>query len=259
MDLHTVAEIADVDTYAGWEPGDAWLAGGTYLFSEPQPHLRRLVDLTRAGWPPVTRHRDGDLEIASTCTIAQVAAQPAPLFVQCCRAFLASFKIWNVATIGGNLCNALPAGPMISLTAALHGRCLLVARDGTRRDVPVAEFVVGAGRTVLRAGEMLRSVTLPADVLGRRAAFRQASLYRLGRSAALVIGTHEPSGAVELTVTASTTRPVRVRVEADADAAAAVTDAVADDCWFDDVHGRPEWRRHMTRRFASEIVAELAT
>lgn len=49
MDLNTVAAILDPRHREPWLPGDAWLAGGTYLFSEPQPHLRRLVDLSRFG------------------------------------------------------------------------------------------------------------------------------------------------------------------------------------------------------------------
>ncbi len=153
MDLNTVRAVRDARFRAPWEPGDAWLAGGTYLFSEPQPRLRRLVDLGRMGWTPVREGRDGSVEIAATCTVAELSRYGRdaghPLFEQCCRAFLASFKIWNMATVGGNLCNALPAGPMISLTAALDGVCLLRAQDGSLRRVPVADFVVGAGRTVL--------------------------------------------------------------------------------------------------------------
>lgn len=121
MDLNTVLDIGDASRHEPWRPGDAWLGGGTYLFSEPQPHLRRLVDLSRMGWVPVQTLTDGSLEIAATCTIAQLSrfgrtldAEAAPLIEQCCRAFLASFKIWNMATVGGNLCNGLPAGPMIS-------------------------------------------------------------------------------------------------------------------------------------------------
>ena len=51
MDLNTIAEIARPDSVPAdidWREGDAWLAGGTWLFSEPQPHLRRLIDLK--GW-----------------------------------------------------------------------------------------------------------------------------------------------------------------------------------------------------------------
>jgi hypothetical protein len=44
MDLHgitTFARPGDRRVQAEFGAGDAWLAGGTWLFSEPQPHLRR--------------------------------------------------------------------------------------------------------------------------------------------------------------------------------------------------------------------------
>ncbi|MYS23355.1 CO or xanthine dehydrogenase, FAD-binding subunit [Streptomyces sp. DvalAA-14] len=269
MDLNTVLEVRDARDPVAWRPGDAWLAGGTYLFSEPQPRLRRLLDLSRMGWEPVVLLPDGSLEIAATCTIAQLSrfgrslpAAAAPVIEQCCRAFLASFKIWNMATVGGNLCNALPAGPMISLTAALDGSCLLRSQDGAARRIPVADFVTGAGRNDLADGELLRSVTLPARALARRTAFRQASLHGLGRSGVLVVGTLDPlDRSVRITVTAATVRPVRLSFPLPPSAAglrAAITRAVADDAWFDDIHGLPPWRRHMTLRLAEEIRAELS-
>ena len=42
MDLNTITEVAHPQTRAQlpvWTAGDAWLAGGTWLFSEPQVHL----------------------------------------------------------------------------------------------------------------------------------------------------------------------------------------------------------------------------
>ncbi|WP_329577312.1 FAD binding domain-containing protein [Kitasatospora sp. NBC_01250] len=273
MDLNTVLEVRDARSRGVWRPGDAWLGGGTYLFSEPQPQLRRLIDLSRTGWPPLRMTAEGDLEIAATCTIAQLsryAAQAgwaaAPLFEQCCRAFLASWKIWNMATVGGNLCNSLPAGPMISLTAALDGRCRLLSQGGGVREVPVADFVTGAGRNVLRPGELLRAVTLPARALAARTAFRQASLYGLGRSGALLIGALEPPaasgrhGILTLTVTAATVRPIQLRFPVPPNARAvreAVENAVEPGEYFDDIHGLPAWRRHMTLRYAEEIRTEL--
>jgi CO/xanthine dehydrogenase FAD-binding subunit len=255
MDLHTVGEWADARDAGAWRPGDAWVAGGTSLFSAPNPQLRRLVDLGRTGWEPLVEHADGRLEIAATCTVARLAAHPVPLFGQCCRAFLASFKIWNMATVGGNLCAALPAGPMISLTAALDGECLLQHPDGTSRTLPVTAFVVGAGVTALREGELLRSVTVTPPP--SRTAFRQASLSTLGRSAALLIGTRDEDGATTLTVTASTPRPLHVRFAAPP-TEADVRDALSDAVWFDDIHGHPDWRRHLTYRFAEQIRQELA-
>ena len=41
-----------------------------------------------------------------------------------------SFKIWNAATVGGNLVMSLPAGAMVSLTAALEGVCTLSTLRG---------------------------------------------------------------------------------------------------------------------------------
>lgn len=119
----------------------------------------------------------------------------------------------------------------------------------------------GAGRKDLAEGELLRSVTLPPRARACRTAFQQASLYGLGRSGALVIGVLDPlDGSLAITVTASTVRPVRLwfPLPPGPDALrAAIGSAVADDEWFDDIHGLPEWRRHMTYRFAEEIRREL--
>src|SRR5438876_2868691 len=197
MDLNTVAAIVHPttrDQLPVWTAGDAWLAGGTWLFSEPQAHLTRLIDLTDLKWPALTISETG-LSIAATCTVAQLdalACPPewiaAPLIDQCCRAFLASFKIWKTATVGGNLCMSLPAGPMIALTAALDGVCTSWKADGGERKVPVADFVTGNRRNVLAPGDLLRQIDIPLTALKRRSAFRQISLTPVGRSAALLIG-----------------------------------------------------------------------
>ena len=271
MDLNGVEALerpegpAAVAARAGrLEDGEAWLAGGTWLFSEPQPRLRRLVDLERAGWPPLTVDPRG-LEIAATCTIAELDALEAPsdwaaaaLIGKCCRAFLASFKIWNVATVGGNLCMGLPAGPMISLTAALDGVCRIQGRDGAEREVPALDFVQGPNVTVLAPGELLRAIRLPAARLRRRAAFRRVSLSPMGRTGALMIGT-TGEGRLDLTLTGATTRPVRIGFDAlpSPRAAAAAVDAAAAGLWFDDIHGAPAWRRAVSAEFAAEIAAEL--
>lgn len=267
MDLHTVAEVVSPAAPGQWRPGDAWLGGGTALFAEPRPHVRRLLDLAAAGWPALTVHEDG-LEIAATCTIAELAGfAGAPHFEAfhgvakgCCAAFLASFKIWNVATVGGNLCAALPAGPMIALTAALDGECLILGPDGARR-MPVADFVTGDGSTALADGELLRSVRLPAAALTGRTTYRQGSLHPHGRSAALLIGRRDPGGTFTLTVTAATRRPYRLVFAAVPDPETlqvALAERIGDPAYVDDVHGLPVWRRHLTRRYAEEIRAELA-
>jgi CO/xanthine dehydrogenase FAD-binding subunit len=269
MDLNTIAEVAHPRSRSDlpvWTAGDAWLAGGTWLFSEPQVHLRRLVDLTDLKWPALTISEHG-LSIAATCTIAQLdalACPPdwlaAPLINRCCRAFLASFKIWKTATVGGNLCMSLPAGPMISLTSALDGVCAIWRADGSELRIAAADFVTGNQTNVLEPGDLLRQIDIPIAALKRRSAFRQISLTPVGRSAALLIGSVGADGAFFLTITASTKNPVRLSFPA-MPAAAALHEAILQRCegtYHDDVHGKPEWRKHMTLRLAEDIRSELS-
>ena len=270
MDLNTVTDIARPrarDDLPNWTAGDAWLAGGTWLFSEPQVHLRRLIDLQGFGWPALTITEDA-LQIAATCTVAELDAfacppdwTAAPLIGQCCRAFLASFKVWKTATVGGNICLALPAGPMTSLTAALDGICTLWMPDGAVRKLPVGDFVLGNIRNALQPGELLRQIDIPLNALRRRAAFRQISLTPAGRSAALLIGTRADNGAFALTVTASTVRPVRIAFDAmpsPDELHHAVDAAIPYGLYHTDVHGKPDWRQAMTHRLAAQIREELA-
>lgn len=293
MDMTTIEAVVRTADPADWQPGDAWLAGGTVLFSygsfafgkEP---LRRLLDLSATGWPAITVSETG-IDLAATCTIAELYALPAggsvdtadwpalQLVRPCCDSFVASFKIWNMSTVGGNLCTSLPAGPMISLCAALDGVATVLGPGGASRTVPVAEFVTGDARNALAPGELLRSVHLPASALASRVAFRRLSLSNLGRSGALLIGRHERAadgadGGLVLTVTAATKRPVQLRLPGAGGAglnsgsgmptaahlAAALDAAIPDGLYHDDIHGLPAWRKDMTYRLAEEIRAELA-
>ena len=270
MDLNTITVVARPKARSElpvWKAGDAWLAGGTWLYSEPQVHLNRLIDLASLGWPALTIHANG-LSIAATCTVAEldaIACPPdwlaAPLINQCCRAFLASFKIWKTATVGGNICMSLPAGPMISLTAALDGNCTIWQPDGGERKVAVSDFVTGDQTNVLASGELLRQIDIPLSALKRRSSFRQISLTPVGRSAALLIGSVDHDGAFALTVTASTKRPFKLTFGKVPDAAElrdAILQTIPDPLYHDDVHGKPFWRKNMTQRLASEILEELS-
>jgi hypothetical protein len=114
---------------------------------------------------------------------------------------------------------------------------------------------------VLRPGELLRAITLPAAALMRRTAFRKISLSPLGRSAALLIGTLARDGSFVLTITASTPRPVPLAFAALPSGPALrqrIEETIAEDQYYDDVHGAPVWRRHMTLLFAEEIRREFA-
>ncbi len=271
MDLNTISEVARPairEEIPNWRDGDAWLGSGTWLFSEPQPAVRRLIDLEELRWEPLQVNESG-LTIAATCKISQLYGlvaptewTAAPLIRQCCQSLLASFKIWNTATVGGNICMSLPAGALISLTSALEGVCTIWQQDGSERNVPVLDFVTGDNQNVLGPGDLLRSINLPTSALQKRTSFRRMSLTHLGRSAVLLIATLSPlDESFALTVTAGTVRPVRIEfpgVPAADKLSSKLREAIPDALYFDDVHGTPDYRKHMTFYFAEQIRSELS-
>ncbi|WP_433730781.1 FAD binding domain-containing protein [Nocardia sp. CA-129566] len=262
------ADLAFVDGASGV------LAGGTFLYSEPQEGLDRLVDITGFGWPALTATDEG-LEIAATCTLAEFAgAVPGRelgvellradwpgtgLFARACRALVASHKIWRTATVGGNVCLSLPAGAVSGALVALDGVALVWSPDGSDRRIPLREFTLGPGRNALTSGEVLRSITVPMRSLHARTAFRKIALAPLGRSGAVVMGRREVDGRCAVTITAATGRPVVldfVATPGDSEVSAAI-EAIDPTLWFDDPHGAPDWRCHVSGVLAREVAAEL--
>jgi CO/xanthine dehydrogenase FAD-binding subunit len=273
-DVETVSAPACRDELSIVAPGDVVLAGGTWLFSEPQPHVRRLIDITRLNWEPITLSDNG-IDLAATCTLAAIAAlsdelahshpawRAAPLLRQCCSALLASFKICRTATIGGNICLSFPAGAMISLVSALGATLTVWRPDGTDYQVSATQFVTGSAANTLAAGEVLRAVHLPASALRGRTAFRKIAPSSLGRSSAVVIGRRDDAqdgGRFVLSVTAATVRPFVFEFPAVPDGATlrAACAAIPAGAWTRDVHGDPDWRAAITAVLAEQVRDELA-
>jgi aerobic carbon-monoxide dehydrogenase medium subunit len=73
---------------------------------------------------------------------------------------IGSTQIQGRASLGGNLCNASPAGDTIPALIAAAARCVIATASGTR-EMPVEDFVVGVGRNALAAGEFLLGLSLP--------------------------------------------------------------------------------------------------
>jgi len=74
---------------------------------------------------------------------------------------IGSVQIQGRATLAGNLCNAAPSADAVPSMVALGGVAVVVGPQGTRR-VPVEQFCIGPGRTVLKPGELVLSLEFPA-------------------------------------------------------------------------------------------------
>ncbi|MDF2989920.1 MAG: aerobic-type carbon monoxide dehydrogenase, middle subunit CoxM/CutM s [Microbacterium sp.] len=269
MDITTVTSYRPARTRADLvlAPGEVVMAGGTWLMSEPQPTTTGFVDLTTLGWPDLEVTATG-LRIGATCTIARLLAwaeSEAPtewtslaLARPCADALLASFKIWNTATVGGNVCQAFAAGAMIAMLATLDATALIWTLDGGEREIPVAELVIDNQATSLAPGEIVRALDVPARALRSRVGLQKIALAELGRSGAVVTARVDPDGAAVFVVTAAVRRP-RVLRFARVPGAGELRDAVASATdFYTDPLGSADWRRGVSVVLAERLRAEFA-
>lgn len=101
-------------------------------------------------------------------------------------------QIQNRGTICGNVCNASPAADGLPNLIALDARVKLASAAG-RREVPVADFVVGNRKTVRRADELVTAVLIPLPEVEARSTF-----LKLGARAYLVISIAMVAAVAEL-------------------------------------------------------------
>ena len=271
MDQPTVREYVRPtgdDPTSQWRPGDVWLAGGTFLFSTPLPDIHRLIDLTALGWPNLVIGPEG-LQIAATCRVVDLydLNPPAdwtagPFLREAVDSFLAGFKIWNSATVGGNICTSLPASPMTTMAAALEATLEIWGPGDTRRAMSIPDFILGDHVNALQPGELLRSIDIPLESLKRRYSYQRFTLTRHGRSSEFLVGTTNPTQRdLVLTITAATTKPIILRfgaIPTSAELRTAIGAAVRSEDYFDDPNGTPAHREHMTYYLDECIRCDLA-
>lgn len=149
-------------------PGNRAIAGGTDIILRskryPEPSLT-LVDIGDIEeLRGVTREADG-VRIGAATRLSEVVRADA-LQGKAFRALIqgavqvGSPQIRNLATIGGNICNAAPSADTAAPLLVLDGCAEIVSSRGFRT-VPLVEFFKGPGKTVLEPGELLRSIFLP--------------------------------------------------------------------------------------------------
>ena len=157
-----------------------YLAGGTDLLLFP-PRCDYVVDVSRAGIDTIARTPDGDLFIGAATPLQKVAADPLTQgFADDALAGVAARcgnrPVRTTATIGGNLCNALPSGDLAPVLLALDATCFITDED-SQESLPLTDFFVGPRRTVLE-DRLLVGLALPATAGQRRCA-----TWKLTRSA----------------------------------------------------------------------------
>ena len=148
------------------------LAGGTDLMPQTQSGKLKfrpvLMNIRRIAGLRGIAESGGTVRIGALTTItdmlkSEFVRERLGMLWQSCDHF-ASDQIRNAATVGGNICNASPAGDTLIPLLALDASVVLASKpDGAikERRVPLSEFFTGPGRTRLAPVELLTAVEMP--------------------------------------------------------------------------------------------------
>lgn len=88
---------------------------------------------------------------------------------------VSSMQIRNMATIGGNACNASPSADAIQGLMVMDAKAVITGSDGNR-EAAIEEFFTGPGTTVLKEGEFLLSFKVPAPKPGTGAIYKKFAI-----------------------------------------------------------------------------------
>ncbi|PKB73630.1 MAG: hypothetical protein BZY75_00895 [SAR202 cluster bacterium Io17-Chloro-G7] len=122
-------------------------------------NIGNVAGLKRSSFTTRTGLRLGCLVTVRELETNPVIRQRYPALAAAASAF-AGVQIRNLATVGGNVCNASPAGDTLPALLVFDAQCRISGPAG-ERTVPLDQFFTGPGRTVLGAGELLVEIVLP--------------------------------------------------------------------------------------------------
>lgn len=183
--FRTPATIADaLALKADLGTAAAFLAGGTDLGVQLRRRLREPTHLISLGEIPelaAVERRDGDLVVGAAVTHRTVEESPLlserfDALREACRT-VGSVQTRNIATLGGNLCNASPAADTPPALLALGASVVLVGPAG-ERTVALDEFFTGYRTTALGPDELLTAICIPLPGGATGSAFLKAGRRR---------------------------------------------------------------------------------
>jgi len=149
------------------------LLGGTDILVRLRDGIwqdKYLVDVKMlGGLDELSFDPSSGLTIGAAVNMNQVIAFQAvrggyPILAEAARS-VASYQLRTRATIVGNICNASPAGDTIGACLLLGGVLNVHGVEGVRRE-PLETFFIGPGETVLKPGDIVTSLHIPAPPPG---------------------------------------------------------------------------------------------
>ena len=157
-----------VDAHAKANGSARFLAGGTDLLVQIKSGIRKpnlVIDIKKiVELNSIQEISENEFVIGASVSGAKLNRNPkfAKLWPGVLEAFrlIGSEQIQGRASLGGNLCNGSPAGD--SVPALIAAGCkAVIAGPGQRKEIPIENFHLGPGKTILENGQMLVALKFP--------------------------------------------------------------------------------------------------
>ena len=213
------------------------------------------------------------LRIGAAARLSDVASHPVvqeryPIIVQG-ASLVGSLQIQNQGTVVGNVCNAAPSADTAPPLVAL-GAIARIVGPGGERTVPVEDFFVGPGRTVLKSDELVAEIIVPPPPARSGGAYerftprQEMDIAVVGVGSVVTLGQGDRCTAARICLGAVAPTPVRAKaaeaalidrdltpeaIEAAADA------AVKDATPISDQRGTAEYRKHLVKVLTRRTVS----
>lgn len=273
------ASLADASHFLAEHPGEARpFMGGTDVFVRLRDgawQARYLVDLKHLDGLQALRFDAAQgLTVGAAVSLNRVAADPGvraryPVLAEAAGS-VGSYPLRARATLGGNACNASPAGDTLGAGLVLEAQVLVLGPAGARQ-LALRDFLRGPGQTALQSGEIVTALRYPPPPAGCAARYLKLGRTSLGDVAlvgAAALGFRDPGAAsgfrfrVALVAAAATpllfTPSALSQQAVDEAALLSAAEAVGAACApIDDIRASAEYRRLMAATLARRALLDV--
>ncbi len=173
--------IVEVCKFLQEHENSAIVAGGTDLLVEKPPRIRSLIDITKLSLDYIEVDDQG-VRIGACATFRKIEReailrkQPYSSLVEALRT-IGGIALRNEATIGGNVCNAVPSADTPPPLMSLDSRVKIVSQQGERA-IDLQDFFLHVRKTALKTEEFVTEFQIPKPPNRTGTSF-----LKLGRSA----------------------------------------------------------------------------
>jgi CO/xanthine dehydrogenase FAD-binding subunit len=165
-------------------PGITILAGGTDLFVKMKAGQftpNALLDIVDIEEMRVLEISEQEIYIGAAVKILEIekhARLKEYLPSLTGAAFsLGAPQIRNLATVGGNICNASPSADLLPPLYA-YGAEVIISGKAKERRLPIEEFLLESGKTALQEGELLKGISMPTQASTGKSIYLKHTLKR---------------------------------------------------------------------------------